>query len=78
MKIHEGPTAIYYFNKSLQQKYIETWDNITLYGYQKPYSYQRGAERPPAEVYAVTISGVDIKPLTYLPFVIKHDPSIKY
>jgi hypothetical protein len=78
MKIHDGPTAIYYFDRDVQRKYIEAWDNITLYGYQNPYSYQRGAERPPAEVYAVTISDVDIKSLSRTQFLIKHDQSIKY
>jgi hypothetical protein len=78
MKIHDGPTAIYYFDRDVQRKYIEAWDNITLYGYQKPYSHQRGAERPPAEVYAVTISDVEIKSLSQTQFLIKHDESIKY
>ena len=78
MKIHDGPTAIYYLDKSVQKKYIKTWDEITLYGYQEPYSHQKGAERPPTEVYAVTASGVKLKHLSHIHFSINHDLSIKY
>lgn len=78
LKIHDGPTAVYYFDKETQKNYIKSWDEITLYGYQKPYSYQRGAERPPAEVYAVAFNNIDILHTTHRCFIIRHDNEIKY
>ena len=78
LKIHDGPTAIYFLDENTKKNYIKVWDEITLYGYEKPYSYQRGAERPPAEVYAVTFNDLNIEYIKRRCFHIKHDESIKY
>lgn len=79
MKIHDGPTAIYYLDPQTQKNYINCWDQVTQYGYEKPYSsHQKGAERPPCETYAVAMNDIDIKSLSVSHFAIKHDPSIKY
>jgi hypothetical protein len=78
LKIHDGPTAIYFFDKRTQKKYIEKWDDIVLYGYENPYSHQRSNERAPAEVYAVAFSDIDISHINERCFHARHDFGIRY
>lgn len=78
LKVHDGPVAVYYLDKQKQKDYIKTWDDVTFYGYEKPYSTQRGAERPHTEVYAILFNDIDVEYSTRRCFVIKHDSNVHY
>jgi hypothetical protein len=78
LKIHDGPTAIYFFDEDTKKKYIKVWDDITLYGYEKPYTHKKGGSRPMTEVYTITFNEIDIEPLNKVMFKIKHEHNIKY
>jgi len=78
LKVHDGPTAIYYLDKKMQKSFIDSWDKITLYGYENPF-FLEGHHSRPNSAYTfimndITLSYTKNKRL----FKIKHENSIRY
>ena len=78
LKIHDGPTCIYYLDTKVSSKFIKTWDKVTEYAYQNPYAHKGGHERPSVEVYAIAVAQLNIDHITKQLFRVDHDFSIKY
>jgi len=78
LKVHDGPTAIYYLDKKMQKSFIKSWDDITLYGYQKPF-FREGHHSRPNCAYTFVMNDISLnytKSKTL--FRIKHDRSVWY
>lgn len=68
---HDGPTTIYYFDKEHQKKFIELWDQLTLYGYETGY-FRKGNWFIPNLNYVIGMSKVGLKPASKKFFSIHH------
>jgi hypothetical protein len=78
LKVHDGPTAIYYLDKKMQKSFIKSWDDITLYGYQKPF-FLEGNHSRPNSVYTFIINNISLEyTKNKRLFRIKHDSSVWY
>lgn len=74
---HDGPIAIYYFDKEMQHSYIKHWDQVTHYGYTNKF-YLEGHQSRPNTVYAFALSGAGLRSHKNGLFRVKHDKSIYY
>jgi len=79
LKVHDGPTAIYYLDKEMQKDFIDSWDKITLYGYEKPFHNSNGHHSRPNCAYTFIMNDVS---LNYTKsrnlFRITHDREVWY
>lgn len=74
---HDGPTAVYRLDKNHKKSFIESWDLLTLYGYESKY-WNEPNWFIPNLVYVFAMSGVGLLPLNRKLFRVDHDYENRY